>query len=198
MALGSTSALCTAFAILTCTRSNNVRSMRWDQISEDGQLWSIDAIDMKVTANGQHLIPLSAEAQRIIQHQREFSLCLDSPYVFGSYRNNGAPLSNMTMNVLIQRLHSKEVAEGREGWIDRKQTKDKGKPVIAVQHAISRATFETWAHGMRQDERAVALILHHDVDPRLKSAYDRSEDLPHKRKVLDAWGKFCFSECENG
>lgn len=36
MALGSTSALCTAFAILTCTRSNNVRSMRWDQISEDG------------------------------------------------------------------------------------------------------------------------------------------------------------------
>ena len=198
MALGSTSALCTAFAILTCTRSNNVRSMRWDQISEDGQLWSIDAIDMKVTANGQHLIPLSAEAQRIIQHQREFSLCLDSPYVFGSYRNNGAPLSNMTMNVLIQRLHSKEVAEGREGWIDRKQTKDKGKPVIAVQHAISRATFESWAQGTRQDEHAVALILHHDVDPRLKSAYDRSEDLPHKRKVLDAWGKFCFSECENG
>lgn len=44
----------------------------------------------------------------------------------------------------------------------------------------------------------MALILHHDVDPRLKSAYDRSEDLPHKRKVLDAWGKFCFSECENG
>lgn len=195
VAKGSATALCTVLAILTCTRSDNIRSMRWDQISEDGQYWNIDAIDMKVTSNGQHKIPLSVEAQKILKHQREFALFFDSPYVFTSNRNNGKPLSNTTLNVLIQRLHAKEVEAGREGWLDRKQTKEKGKPVIAVQHAISRSTFETWAHETRQDERAVQLILHHEIDPRLKSAYDRSEDLPHKRKVLEAWSKFCCSMC---
>lgn len=192
---GSDSALCTVLAILTCTRSNNIRSMRWDQLSEDGQLWNIDAIDMKVTSNGQHKIPLSVEAQKIIQYQREFALFFDSPYVFPSPRNKNKPMSNSTMNVLIQRLHVAEVVAGREGWIDRAKTKEKGSPVIAVQHAISRATFETWAHETRQDERAVQLILHHEIDPRLKSAYDRSEDLAHKREVLEAWSKYCFSLC---
>lgn len=192
---GSASALCTVLAILTCTRSDNIRSMRWDQLSEDGQLWNIDAIDMKITANGQHKIPLSVVAQKIIQYQREFALFFDSPYVFPSPRNKNRPMSNSTMNVLIQRLHAVEVVAGREGWIDRKQSKEKGSPVIAVQHGISRATFETWAHETRQDERAVQLILHHEIDPRLKSAYDRSEDLAHKRKVLEAWSKSCFSLC---
>lgn len=192
---GSHSALCTALAIITCTRSDNIRSMRWDQLSENDQLWNIDAIDMKVTANGQHKIPLSVEAQKIIQHQRENALFFDSPYVFTSDRNGGKPFSNTTLNVLIQRLHAVEVDAGREGWIDRKQSQEKGEPVIAVQHGISRATFETWAHETRQDERAVQLILHHEIDPILKSAYDRSEDLDHKRKVLDAWSKFCFSLC---
>ncbi len=192
---GSASALCTVLAILTCTRSDNIRSMRWDQISEDGQLWNIDAIAMKVTANGQHKIPLSVEARKIIQHQRENAQFFDSPYVFPSPRNKNKSMSDSAMNVLIKRLHATEVNAGREGWIDRKQSKEKGAPVIAVQHGISRATFKTWATETRQDKRAVELLLHHEIDPILKSAYDRSEDLPHKRKVLEEWSKFCFSLC---
>lgn len=193
-------ALCTAFAILTCTRSENIRKMRWDQISDDGSLWTIDAIEMKETANGQHKITLSAEAQLILSRQRERASLFDSPYVFASSVNAGRELSENTLNAIIKRLHAQEAKEGREGFIDRRQTEEKRKknpdckPVIAVQHGISRSTFKNWALETRQDARAVELILHHKVDKELNNAYDRSDDLPYKKQVLDAWGAFCFSE----
>ncbi len=185
---GNVSARCLAFAILTCCRSENVREMRWDQLNEDRTVWEIDAEEMKITANGQHVIPLSPQAQRIIQRQEE--LRTDSPFVFPL---RGGILSGNAMNTLIDRMDKREVAAGREGWIDRKQTKQYGKRRRVVQHAVSRATFETWAHANREDERAVQLILHHEIDPRLKGAYDRSDDMPYKRAVLEHWGAYCFS-----
>ena len=196
MAKGGASNLCMVMAILTCSRSENIREMRWDQLTDGWTLWSVDAIDMKVTANGQHKIPLSEPARRIIKHQYEFSACMDSEYVFGSDRNGGAPFSNNTLNVLIKRSHAQEVAAGREGWIDRAASKAKGRAVVAVQHGISRSTFKTWAVETHQDTRAVELILHHHVDPIFNGAYDRSEYLEPKRRVLEEWGKFCFSLCE--
>lgn len=188
------SALCTEFAVLTCVRSKNVREMRWSQLDDDLTIWEIDAEEMKISRNGQHKIPLSKQAKAIIRKAREMTI--DAVYVFPSERRQGKPLSNSTLNVVIKDLHTIEVKAGREGWIDKEQTKKQGKPRIAVQHGICRATFNTWAESTRQDERAVELILHHDIEPRLKSAYDRSEDLPYKAKVLQNWADFCYSEID--
>lgn len=188
------SALCTEFAVLTCVRSKNVREMRWSQLDDDLTLWEIDATEMKIDRNGQHKIPLSKQAKAIIEKAK--TLAIDPIYVFPSERVQGKPLSNSALNVVIKDLHAIEVKAGREGWIDRKQTKEEKKPRIAVQHGISRATFKTWAEGSRQDQRAVELILHHDIDPRLKSSYDRAEDIPHKAKVLQNWADFCYSEID--
>ena len=188
------SALCTEFAVLTCVRSKNVREIRWSQLDDDLTIWEIDAEEMKISRNGQHKIPLSKQAKAIIRKARE--MAIDPVYVFPSERRQGKPLSNSTLNVVIKDLHAIEVKAGREGWIDKEQTKKQGAPRIAVQHGICRATFKTWAESTRQDERAVELILHHDIEPRLKSAYDRSEDLPYKAKVLQNWADFCYSEIE--
>ena len=188
------SALCMEFAVLTCVRSQNVREMRWSQLDDDLTLWEIDANDMKISRNGQHKIPLSKQVKAIIERAR--AMAIDTVYVFPSERRQGKPLSDSALNVVIKNLHTIEVKAGREGWIDREQTKKHGKPRIAVQHGICRATFKTWAESERQDERAVELILHHDIEPRLKSAYDRSEDLPYKATVLQNWADFCYSEIE--
>lgn len=184
-------ARCMEFAVLTCVRSANVREMRWEQLADDLSVWEIDAEDMKVTANGQHKVPLSKQAKEIIKTQKK--LVFNSPWVFPSDRLPNRPLSNSALNVVIKDLHTIEVKAGREGWIDRKQTKELKTIRIAVQHGISRATFKTWAEGTRQDSRATELILHHEIDPRLKSAYDRSEDMEHKAKVLQNWANFCYS-----
>lgn len=189
---GNLAAQCLLVAILTCTRSANVRAMRWDQLNEDRTVWEIDAEEMKVTENGQHIIPLSPEVRRIIRELEDQRL--DSRFVFPS--RNGKPLSENAMNQLIERMDVQEIKAGREGWIDRRQTKKYGKRRRVVQHAVSRATFETWAHANREDERAVQLILHHEIDPRLKGAYDRYGDLPYKREVLDHWAVYCFSQVD--
>ena len=189
---GVVASRCLLVAILTCARSKNVREMRWDQLSEDRTLWEIDAEEMKVTANGQHIIPLSPEVRRVIREQEEQRL--DSPFVFPS--KNGKALSPNAMNQLIERLDVREIKAGREGWIDRKQTKKYGKRCRVCQHAVSRSTFETWAHSRREDERAVQLILHHEIDPHLQGAYDRYDDLPYKREVLDHWAVYCFSQVD--
>lgn len=192
-AMEGTAARCTEFGILTCSRSSNVRSMRWDQLNADMTLWTIDAEEMKVTRNGQHKVPLSTYARRIVKEQFE-SPWKDSTYVFPSPINTESTLSNAAMNAVIKRLDAAEQAAGREGWIDREQTRRLKCRRVAVQHAIARASFETWAHETRQDERAIQLCLHHDIDPTLHSAYSRDKGLERKRKLLESWGAFCLGE----
>ena len=189
------SALCLELAILTCVRSANVRELRWEQLNADWSVWEIDAEDMKVSRNGQHRIPLSCQAIEVIKTAQSRSY--DDLYVFPSERKLGQPLSNSTLNSVIRQLHEIEEKAGREGWIDREQSKREGKPILAVQHGICRATFKTWAESTRQDSRAVELILHHDIDPRLKSAYDRSPDMKQKADVLQNWADFCYSMVED-
>ncbi len=188
------SARCTEFAILTCVRSSNARFARWEQFDLEKRLWTIDAEDMKVTANGQHIVPLSDQAVSIIEKQQQLRCAEDGGWVFPSPRRHKAALGNTALNTVIKDLHAIEIKAGREGWIDRKQTRKTGTPVIAVQHAISRATFESWAHSVHADSRAIQLILHHDIDPRLGSAYDRDESIDDKRALLQRWANFCYSK----
>lgn len=191
MEKGGFSCWCTVAAILTSVRSENIRCMRWDQLNEDLTLWEIDPEDMKVITNGQHKITISPQLKEVLLLAKEHST--GSKYVFPSIKNNGKPFSIQALLYQIQTAHEIEVKEGREGFIDRAMTKKKGSPVVATLHGIARSTFKTWAEDTRQDTKAVELILHHSVDKKYKGAYDRSIGLSYKQKVLDEWGKVCFS-----
>lgn len=179
------------FAVLTCSRSQNVRMMKWGELNADGTVWTIAAENMKTTANGQHIVPLSTQARAIIEAQRVYCQYIGSEYVFPSPRN-GKPYCVSGLNNVIRDTHKIELLAGREGWIDREMTKEKGAPVMAVQHAISRASFETWAHLHGEDARIIDLCLHHNVDVRLQSAYDRDKSLEAKRALLQRWADFCL------
>lgn len=179
------------FAVLTCSRSQNVRNMRWSELNAKGTVWTIAAENMKITANGQHIVPLSRQAQEILKAQRVYCQYLGSDYVFPSPRN-GKPYCVTGMNNVIRDTHADELAAGREGWIDREMSKEKGEPVMAVQHAISRASFETWAHLHGEESRIIDLCLHHNVDAKLQSAYDRDKSLEAKRALLQRWADFCL------
>lgn len=192
-AINSTSSRCTMAVVLTCSRSGNIRNMTWDQLDEKWELWTVPAKDMKVVRNGQHKIPVSPQFRSILEKQAEIRVDLGCPYVFPSDRKPGRPLSTGTLEQVIKRSHKVEKYEGREGWIDRKQSKEAESEVIAVPHGF-RSSFETWAHDNRKDARTIQMLLHHDVDKSgLKSSYDRGEDLEPKRQLLTDWGEFCFS-----
>ena len=58
-----------AFVVLTATRSGEVRGARWEEIDLEAGVWSIPAERMK--SDRPHQIPLSLEAQLILQDARE-------------------------------------------------------------------------------------------------------------------------------
>lgn len=176
-------------AVLTCSRANNIRHMRWDCIDLNSRTWTIPMNEMKVSANGQHIVPLSDQVVEMIQVQAQYKRC---EFVFPS--RNDTAYSDMTMQMFIRRMHAAEVKSGRQGWIDLEQSKERGEPVVAVQHAISRASFETWARGEQKESRIIELCLHHIVDKRYNGAYDRDQSLELKRQLLQEWADFCCSE----
>lgn len=188
--------LCLRFAVLTCARSENVREMRWDQLNEDRTLWTLDAKDMKSTENGQHLVPLSPQAQALIRRLEANKR--SETYVFPSPRGD-KPLSSSALLGNIKALDRKATERGEEGWIDRKQTAaamKAGEPNprrVTTQHALCRTAFETWAQERREDDRAIKLCLHHSLGNTLGAAYDRATTLPLKRELLERWAAFCFS-----
>ena len=179
-------------AILTCSRSANIREMRWDQLDLKNGVWRIPESEMKVSANGQHVIPLTTQVIDVIAAQYGRKV---NDLVFPSNLTKQV-YSEASMRTVIWKMHKKEVEQGREGWIDREQSERLGEPVIAVQHAISRASFETWAHGEGKNPRIIALCLHHSVDSKYNSAYDRDKSIEAKRELLQEWADFCFSKVQ--
>lgn len=177
-------------AILTCSRSANIRGMKWDQINLEEGVWRIPESEMKVSVNGQHVVPLSTQVIELIKIQQDLRR---NDFVFNSQRS-GSMWGQSAMLNLIKSMHKEEVENGREGWIDREQSEQLGEPVIAVQHAISRASFETWAHGEGKSPRIIALCLHHTVDSKYNGAYDRDKSLDAKRQLLQEWADFCYSK----
>lgn len=190
--LHSSASLCTLFGILCCLRSSNAREVKWSYI-DDGFL-TFPAEVMKETANGQHKIPLSDEANQIIQIMIHRSMT--KSYVFASTRKRNAPFSESTLNKIIKTSHEAEVRAGREGWIDRIKTERTGKPIIAVYHGIARATFKTWAETNRLDKNVTELILHHGIDDKYNGAYNRADLIEAKRQVLSEWAKFVCSQIQ--
>ena len=66
-----------------------------------------------------------------------------------------------------------------------------GHPVRVDVHGISRACFETWAReNYRELGAAIDLCLHHKIDPRYESAYNRYEYLKERRQLLQGWADF--------
>lgn len=191
---GTVGARCLAFAILTVSRSENAREIKWEQISEDGKLWTIPAQNMKTAANGQHMVPLSPQARAIIEAQRAVRE-EGCPYVFPSpYGRGHKPLSDSTLTNVIRKLHLQELSAGRQGWIDPEQTAAEGEPVLVVPHGVARAAFSTWAHAKEENSNVIELCMHHSIDRRYKGAYNRAKMLEQKRALLEAWGEFCCSE----
>lgn len=196
-ARGEIAARCLEFAILTCLRSDNVRTLKWEQFDADRTLLTLTAEQMKCEENGQHIVPLSPQAQELLRSVE--AAIFGSEYVFPSPFGD-KPLSSTSLCSVIQRMDQAEVSAGREGWIDRKQTAiarkngDSAARMVATQHGTSRATFETWAAARREDARAIALCQHHKLNNPLEDAYDRDESIPLKRELLERWAAFCYSE----
>lgn len=99
----------------------------------------------------------------------------------------------------LEGLHENRKKRDGRGWIAPIKTKIKGKPAVITLHGTARASFRTWAkddvlgNNRLFDQEAVELcLLHSKKDPN-NGAYDRARLTNERRRIMDAWGKYCYS-----
>jgi integrase len=149
------------FAILTASRSGEVRGATWDEIDLRAKLWTIPAERMK--AGKPHRVPLSEPAIRLLKGLPRLE---GSPYVFPSSR--GKQLSDMSINSVTRRMDVGVVPHGF-----RSTFKDWCRSATSYADEVSE------------------LALAHVSTDATRAAYARDELLPKRERLMREWAKFC-------
>lgn len=194
--LHSVSAKAAEFAILTAARSSAVRFATWDEFDLGKGIWRIPLEhDKSKLQKRDRTIFLSKEAIALLKNLCRFP---ESPLVFNGYKNK--PLADMTLLMVLRRLHKIRKKEDHIGWIDHAKTRLLGKECIITLHGTARATFKTWAksdvfkNNRRFDQEAVELCLLHSKNDGYNGAYDRAFLSRERRFIMNEWAKYCFSK----
>lgn len=96
-AVESVGALCLRFAILTGSRSGEVRKATWDEVDMANALWTLPENRTKIEI--EHRVPLSESAMEILPRMNQ---ARSSAFLFPGQKP-GRPLSDMTQTAIIRR-----------------------------------------------------------------------------------------------
>lgn len=167
------SARCLELAILTATRSGEVRGAPWSEFDFDAKLWIIPKERMK--KKREHTIPLSTQAISLLQRLRQKST---SDLVFPSPRKS-AVLSDMAMMEVIREMGT--------------QVLEDGELKNVTQHGF-RSTFRDWAADCTHFDRTTCEhALAHGLPNKVEAAYLRTTLLPKRKELMQAWANRCYS-----
>ncbi|MFL2813427.1 MAG: tyrosine-type recombinase/integrase [Candidatus Puniceispirillales bacterium] len=159
-----TTKLALEFLILTATRSNEVRTAKWEEVNEN--LWTIPSERMKLGIA--HRIPLSTRCMEIIKGARKISN--GSKYIFSGIKID-APLSENTFNKLIKDLNFDVHAHG-------------------FRTSFRTWTQEKTNYPREIAETALA----HSLKDKSEAAYARSDLLEKRREMMEAWAIYINNE----
>jgi integrase len=152
------------FLILAASRTGEVIGAQREEIDLDDRLWIIPASRMK-NKKHEHRVPLTDRAIKIFK-----SLPVESDFVFpGAWKDRG-----LGKNALTNLLN------------------DLGYGEIVV-HGF-RSTFRDWAGEDTAFAPELAeAALSHSLGGKVQLAYQRGTLLQKRRKLMDAWERFCYS-----
>jgi integrase len=152
---GSVTHLALRLLILTAARSSEIRFCALDEI--DGDTWTIPAERMK--AGKEHRIPLSTEAQTVIEQAMPFER---NGFLFPSVRKG--VISDATMSRMMDR-----------------------RGLVARPHGF-RSSFRTWCAEATDAPREIAeSALAHVVGGSVERAYRRTDYLEQRRELMEQW-----------
>lgn len=167
------------FAILTATRSGEVRGARWSEVDLNAKVWTIPAQRMK--AKREHEVPLSDAAVKLLKDLPRFD---GSDLVFPGTK--GQPLSDMSLTAVIRRMNGASPV-----WTDKE-----GKTITV--HGF-RSTFRMWAAESTNYPREVAEhALAHQLPDMVERAYQRGTMFKKRAALMNEWAAFCARETRPG
>ena len=162
--LTDTSARVLEFQILTAARSGEVVAARWDEIDMTEGTWTIPGERMK--AGREHRVPLSLAALAVLERLARFR---ENDFIFPG-RVSGQPIRIDAPMKPIEKL-------GLKGRV--------------TAHGF-RSAFRDWAAEQTNFAREIAeASLAHAIGDATERAYHRSDFIAKRRRLMEAWGRFC-------
>ncbi len=151
--------------LLTFVRTNELCGAKWSEIDFDNKEWRIPAERMKM--RNPHIVPLSSQALEILAILKKLNDHRE--HVFPSLQVPRKCMSNNTMLMAIYAMGYKNKTTG---------------------HGF-RATASTilYESGLFQRD-AIERQLSHQERSRVVAAYNHSEHLPLRRKMMQWWGDY--------
>ena len=163
---GSISAKALEFLILTAVRSGSVRLATWSEIDFDKKLWIIPAAHTKTRQ--EHRVPLQNQAIHLLNSIPRIA---GNTKIFPSPR--GSHLSDMALSQLMRGMRERGTLS-----------------VDGVPHGF-RSTFRNWAADQTNYSDEIRKVASgHAVGDSVKQAYQRTDLLEKRRRLMTAWGNF--------
>ena len=147
-------------------RPGELRGMEWAELNLDAAEWCIPGERMKMKQP--HLVPLPSQAVAILKDLKP--LTCHSKYVFPSIRTHLRIISENTLNAGLRRMGFSKEEVCSHGF---------------------RATARTLLHevlGFTPD--AIEAQLAHAVPDRLGRAYNRTQHLAERKKMMQTWADY--------
>lgn len=154
-------------------RPGELRFAQWSEIDLDAAMWTVPAVRMKRELRAKlhgapHLVPLPKQAVAVL---RELHMVTGhGPMVFRGERHHDRAMSENTVNAALRAM---------------------GFPQDEVTGHGFRATARTMLHErLGFDPHVIEAQLAHSVRDSLGRAYNRTEFLEQRRKMLQAWADY--------
>jgi integrase len=147
----------------TMVRPNEAASAEWSEIDINKMVWIIPAHKMKKKQNGDHVVPLTPQTVALLDFIRPISG--HRPFIFPSDRNPRTHCNSQTTNMALKRMgyHKKLVAHGL------------------------RSLASTTLNEQGFDGDVIEACLAHVDSNEVRRAYNRSDYLERRRKIMDWW-----------
>lgn len=165
-----------ALALLmhTFVRPGEMRFARWEHIDLENATWTIPAEYMKMRRD--HVVPLSTQALALLKTQKEQTDLLNSPWVFPGQNSPKRPISECTLVNAIKRM----------GFV--------GKHTAHGFRALARTAIR---EKLDYPPDIIEKQLAHEPSGSLGAAYDRTQFLSQRRKMMQEWSDYIESKAPN-
>lgn len=162
-------------SLYTFCRPVEIRKARWCDIDLKERLWIIPAEFMKM--NRDHVVPLSDQVVAILEDQRKEVETINTEWVFPSQVRPKNPMSDGTVNKAIKRL----------GY---------GKDMVA--HGFRALARTTIREKLGYDSEIIEKQLAHRTRNPLGEAYDRTQFLNERIKMMQDWADYVDNVAQGG
>jgi len=153
-------------APLFFVRPGELRQAEWAEFDLDEAVWNIPASKMKVKQP--HIVPLCRQAVDILKELKEFTGA--SRYVFPSGRSFARPMSNNAINAALRRMGFDKNTMTGHGF-----------------RAMARTILD---EVLRVNPYVIEAQLAHKVPDALGTAYNRTQHLEERRKMMQTWADY--------